>query len=340
VRRSLPSGVRGLARRAALAWRWARGTAPLRTLAFADPAMQARITALLRAESFDLLQVEDTAMGAYDYPGGTPGVFTEHEARTDAVRDRGIGGALEAGRWRRFQPAVWRRFDHVQVFTARDAAAVRALAPELADRVSVNPFGVHLPQGRPRHEEEPDTLVFVGGFLHPPNVDAAEWLTRDIMPRLWARRPGLRLQLVGSYPPRHVRALASDRVVVTGRVPEVEPYLERATVVLAPLRTGGGMRVKVLQGMAFGRAVVTTPLGAEGLVPWVEGEAPCAVADGPDGVAEAVACLLADEPARRAMGARARAYVARHHSWEAYGARLEDIYRRVLGTRRAPAASG
>lgn len=335
VPRPLPAGLGGVARRVRLAGRWVAGSDPLRALSFADRRMQERVTALLAAERFDLVQVEDNAMGAYDYGTVTPRVLTEQDVTTDAVRQGGVLGAVESGRWRRFQRGVWRRFDQLQLYTERDAAAVRALAPELAGRLSVNPFGIDMP-GRPAAElEVPETVVFVGGFLHAPNVDAALWIVGEIMPRVWAARPDVRLQIVGSFPPRRVRALAGDRVLVTGRVPAVEPYLERAAVVLAPVRTGGGMRVKVLQAMAMGKAVVTTPLGAEGL--WIGGgdEPPCDIADDPAALAASTVRLLADGASRHALGARARAFVAAHHSWDAYARRLARIHDRVVRERGA-----
>ena len=168
-------------------------------------------------------------------------------------------------------------------------------------------------------------VVFVGGFGHSPNVDAALWLGAEIMPLLRAIRSGVRLIIVGSCPTKAVHALASDDIVVTGRVPAVEPFLERAAVVLAPLRTGGGMRVKVLQAMALGKAVVTTPVGAEGIA--VAGcQPPLAIANSAEELARATATLLAAHDMRRALGHGARAYVTEHFSWAAYGRRLEEMY--------------
>jgi glycosyltransferase involved in cell wall biosynthesis len=232
-------------------------------------------------------------------------------------------------RWPAYQRAAWSRCDRLQVFTPRDAAAVKALAPHMAGRVRINPFGLALPPPADHAREVPGSLVFVGGFSHRPNVDAALWLAHDILPALRARCPGVQLTLVGSEPPPAVLALAGTDVKVTGRVAAVEPYLEQAAVVLAPLRIGGGMRMKVLQGMALGKAVVTTPLGAEGLTQ-VAGPPPLALAGSLTGLVEATAALLADAPARRALGQRARAFVAEHYSPAAYARRTDAIYHELL----------
>jgi glycosyltransferase involved in cell wall biosynthesis len=172
-------------------------------------------------------------------------------------------------------------------------------------------------------------IVFVGGFNHWPNVDAALWLGNEIMPLLRASRPGVHLWLVGSQPPPSVQQLAAADITVTGRVPSVEPYLERAALVLAPLRRGGGMRMKVLQAMALGKAVVTTPLGAEGLA--LAGQpAPLAIAESAPELAARVTDLLAEPDERHALGRQARAFVEEHHSLAAYGRRLTAIYDQLL----------
>ena len=335
VWRSQPTGVDLWGRRLRDAGGWLRGDRPLRTLQFFDPSMQHRLDQLLRERQFDLLQVEDNAMGNYHYRTQIPSILTEHEVRSTLPSDRHNGerttwiqqffSEAERRRWGKYQPTVWRRFNRIQVFTPRDAAAIQAMTPELAERLRINPFGVEVPKEVDPRCEEPGTVVFVGGFGHWPNVDAALWLGGEIMPMLRAFRPGVRLIIVGSCPTKAVQALASDDIVVTGRVPAVEPFLERAAVVLAPLRSGGGMRVKVLQAMALGKAVVTTSVGAEGIA--VAGcQPPLEIANGAEEFARATATLLGTNSMRRTLGRRARAYVTEHYSWAAYGRRLEEMY--------------
>jgi glycosyltransferase involved in cell wall biosynthesis len=342
VRRIDPTGWRRQRRR----WRLARGLAvgrdPFRTSWYYEPGLQRLLDGLLAGGRFDLIQLDDNAVGVYHYRTTTPLVITEHEVRRPRAVD--WQGWRRAGwrhwlreetdwrRWERYQRRVWQRGDLIQVFTERDATAIGSIAPALAPRVRVNPFGLVLPPPADPDREERDTVVFTGGFAHQPNVDAALWLAREIMPRVRARRPGARLLLVGSYPPREVRQLADDDTIVTGRVPEIEPYLERASVVAAPVRFGGGMRTKVLQGMALGKPVVTTPLGAEGLA--FEGRRPpLARAADADEAAEATARLLASTADRRALGAAARAFVDEHFSERAYGRRLEAVYAELLSAR-------
>jgi glycosyltransferase involved in cell wall biosynthesis len=275
-------------------------------------------------------------------------VLTELVVRQFAVgggayRPQGAGqrllfAAAELGRWGVYNALVWQRFDRVQVFTPRDAAAIRALAPAVAPRLRINPFGIALPPRAEPDRAVENTIVFVGGFNHSPNVDAAIWLGSEIMPLLRASRPGIHLSIVGSQPPPSVLQLAAADISVTGRVPAVEPYLERAALVVAPLRTGGGMRMKVLQSMAIGKAVVTTALGAEGLA-MAGHQTPLAIAESAPEIAATISELLAAPDKRRMLENRARAFVDEHHSLAAYGRRLTAIYDQLLCEQALKSAS-
>jgi glycosyltransferase involved in cell wall biosynthesis len=334
VARCRPHGIELWKRRSRDTTGWLRGGRPLRALQFFDTQMQQLLNRLLSSGQFDLLQVEDNAMGNYCYPSQIPAVFTEHEVRPARSDSESAGSTrwidkplvkAEGRRWEEYQRAVWRSFDRIQAFTPRDAHAIKSIAPDVADRVRINPFGFDIGKPPDPEREDSGTIAFLGGFGHAPNVDAALWLARDIMPPLRELRPGIRLTIVGSNPTKAIGALAGDDITVTGRVPAVESFLERAAVVLAPLRTGGGMRVKVLHAMALGRPVVTTPVGAEGLA--VPGsDLPLVVAKNAAEIAHATATLLGSVDMRRSIGIRAQLYVREHFSWAAYGRRLEQIY--------------
>jgi glycosyltransferase involved in cell wall biosynthesis len=324
-------GLAGLVRRASVGVRWRLGDAPLRTTVFRERELQRTLHAL-GDSPFDVVHVLDNAMAAYELPPARARILTEYEVRSES--DDGVldGTAVpsedvreaERARWWRYQADVWSRFDRVQVFTSADAAAVERIAPEIAGRVRVNPFGVRVPEP-PGVSEEPDSLAFVGGFRHPPNVDAAVWLADEILPLVRARVPGARLTIVGADPPGVVQGRAGGPVTVTGRVPSIWPYLQSAAVVVAPVRSGGGMRLKVLQAMALGRAVVTTSRGAAGV--WNPPEAPTlCVADDAPGIAHHVAALLASPEERSALGERARAAVLAHHRQDQFAQRLLATY--------------
>lgn len=322
------------ARRGRLADAWLQGAWPWRTVWFWQPRLQQVMDRLTAEQSFDMVLAEDNAMGIYRLPKTALRVLTEHEVRRPR-RMRGPphaprqwpGWALAEAdwvRWPRYHIDVWRRFDAIQVFTERDAAGLAAIAPDLAHRVHVNPFPISLP-AIDGTLPEPDTIAFLGNYTHPPNVDAALWLGREIMPRLRRLRPQARLLLVGAHAPRAVRALEGPDVRVLGWVADAESLMRRTAVIVAPVRIGGGMRMKVLQAMALARPVVTTPRGAEGLA--AAGETPpFAVSEDADGIARLSAELLADPHAGRELGAAARRHVERHYAPAAYVERLEALY--------------
>lgn len=336
--RSEPYGMNSGKQRLLLASAWLRSRYPRSTIWFRDIRIQQILDRLLTEQHFDLIQVEDNAAGIYRYPPMIPTILVEHEVRRPrpiqwhrrpgATWIQWVLGEANWRRWWRYQRDVWCRFARIQVFTPDDGAALRCIAPMVADRVRINPLGIEIPPAADPARVVPGTVVFVGGFGHQPNVDAALWLGMDIMPRLRLLCPRVRLILVGSHPPASVQALACHDLRVTGRVPRIEPFLEQAAVVLAPVRVGGGMRMKVLQAMAMGKAVVTTPMGAAGL--GEGGQLPLVIAEDAEGIARATAALLDMPEACRDLGMRARSFVAGHRSLSAYIQRLETIYAELV----------
>jgi glycosyltransferase involved in cell wall biosynthesis len=345
-RRQPPPGVRRLRRRLRLAATWLRGRWPWRTVWFAAPELQRTIDEVVGERRFDVIAVEDSAMSVFRYPEGVATVFTHHEAlsprplrrppRDPRVWPGWAFAELDWRRWRRFQRDAWLRFDRVQVFSRRDAEAIAELAPEAAARVRVDPFGLILPPVCDPALEVPDLILFVGNFAHPPNRDAASWLAGEIMPAVRERVPGAVLRMVGSAPGPEVLALRGPGVELVADAPSVAPHLAAAAVVLAPVRTGGGMRMKVLQAMAAGKAVVTTRRGAAGYTDFGE-EPPLEIAEDAAGIAAATAALLADAEGRRRLGERARDFAERHHSPGAWAERLTAVYAEAVAAREGSA---
>jgi glycosyltransferase involved in cell wall biosynthesis len=334
--RRLPGSPRARwRRRLRLAAAWLRGGRPWRSIWFADPGIQAILDRLAASRGFDVVVVEDSAMAGLRLPAGVPAVLTEHEV----LRPRRVEWrpgpprhwprwALGELDWRRrhgFQRRSWRRFDRVLVFTRRDAESIAELAPELAGRVRVSPFGLILPPPADPALEAAGSVLFVGNFTHQPNRDAALWLAREIMPAVRANRPEARLRIVGSAPPAEILALAGAGAEIFADAPSVEPHVEAAAVVVAPVRTGGGMRMKVLEALAAGKAVVTTSRGTEGFDCFDE-PPPLAVADDAASFAAAIAALLEDPARRGELRDRARAFAERHYSPATWAQRLQEIY--------------
>jgi len=169
-------------------------------------------------------------------------------------------------------------------------------------------------------------VTLTGKMSYHANITAALWLINEIMPRVWAQQPEVRVEIVGSAPGEAVRELAKrypERVTVTGYVSDVAAYLQRCTVAVAPIAYGVGIQNKVLEAMACGAPVVATPQAASALQ--TEAGRELLLAGDAEEFAAAVLRLLQDEPLREAMGQAGRRYVEQHHSWDAIAALYEQL---------------
>jgi glycosyltransferase involved in cell wall biosynthesis len=227
---------------------------------------------------------------------------------------------------RRFRARTLLRADAVVAFTERDRAAIATLVP--AARIECIPIAVDIPLMPLDPVGNGRDVTFIGNFMHPPNVDAAERLTRAIFPRIAEQRPDARLVLVGADPPSSLRTLASDKVIVTGRVDDLTPLLAAAAVITAPISTGGGMRVKTLEALAAGKALVATSLALEGVD--VRAGEQVLVADDDRAFADAVVALLQDEERRAALGRAGRDWAEAHVAWGQVAAAYEALYASLL----------
>jgi glycosyltransferase involved in cell wall biosynthesis len=180
--------------------------------------------------------------------------------------------------------------------------------------ISVVPTGVDLSKYRYDADARPETplVVFTGSMDWQPNIDGVEFFCKDIWPRVTEKFPAARFRIVGRDPHPRVKELACSSVEVTGTVPSVVDHLRAAAVFVVPLRIGGGTRIKIYEGMAMGKATVSTTIGAEGLD--VEHGRDIILEDTPAGFADAILTFLQNEEIRRRYEAAA-ATTARKYDW-------------------------
>jgi glycosyltransferase involved in cell wall biosynthesis len=333
-----------------------------------SPAFRALLADWLTVMHYDVVQVEGIEMAQYGL--GVPGpderrmtdderssldfrprsllVFDDHNAEyvlqqrafeTDVrLPGRWVGALYSLIQWqklRRYEACACRVADRVIAVSEADADALRRLVPGLP--VTVVPNGVDLDYYSATSNLQPPTsnfeLVFTGKMDFRPNVDAVVWFCGQVLPRIWRIAPEVRFVIAGRDPSRRVQALAADqRIAVTGYVADVRPYIAGAGVYVVPLRVGGGTRLKVLEAMAMGKAIVSTRLGCEGIAA-TDGQE-LVVADTADDFARQVLTLLADPARRRTLGTAARRLVEQRHQWGAIVSQLEAAYRpetRFLG---------
>ena len=344
---------RGLARRALSSL-----ASPLPDMALRLPsaAFTAALREWLSAEQFDIIQVEGIEMAAYGLQARqsrTRLVFDDHNAEYVLQRSAFRSDARRPARWHaalyslvqwqklaRYERGVMRAYDAVAAVSQTDARALQQLAPGLA--VHVVPNGVDTEEFAPAPAITPGAaagtvqastelppagadLVFTGKMDYRPNVDAVLWFADEILPRVRAQIPGARFVVVGQQPHARLAPLAARAgVLLTGWVAGVQPYIAGSAVYVAPLRMGGGTRLKVLQAMSMAKPIVSTTLGCEGLS--IRHGREALLADTPAEFAAAVVLLLRDPALGRTLGAHARALAVAQYDWRVIGPRMERCY--------------
>jgi glycosyltransferase involved in cell wall biosynthesis len=287
----------------------------------------------------DVVQAEFGAMGMYLGSARTARaatVVTFHDPEVPAAIERAAwtNGAerlmwkFEAAQWRRFDARLLGSIDAAIAFTHRDAAVLESL--HAAAPVHVVPLGVDVPD-LPIDGGSAPLLLFVGNFNHPPNVDAARYLVEELFPRVKAMQPGVEMTLVGDRPPGWLKSREGEGVHVPGFVPDLGPLMQAAAVFVAPMQHGGGMRLKVIEALAAGKAVVGSSRAFEG-TGVVHGRH-ALIVDHLDDQCAAIVRLLGDPAARIALGREARAHVAATLTWDTTAAAYEAVYDRVLDRR-------
>ena len=291
----------------------------------------------LAGGGFDLLHVDYLETGlAVDRALAVPKLVIAIDELARPARHRlrlARGVRARAGAWlywraiARVQRRICRKFDRILTLSEHDRRTLAAGDPSLS--VGVLPFPVGIEPVATAGAREDAELLFVGAMNRDANIDAVRWFHREMLPRVRAAVPSVRLTVVGADPPAAVRALATEPGVdVTGFVEALEPYYARATVFVAPLRIAGGIAGKTLDALAAGCPVVTTTLGNEafGATP---GEH-LLTADTPSEFAAAVVRLLGDADLRRRLGEGGRTFARARYDPAISAAALEAEHRRLI----------
>lgn len=301
------------------------------------PAFRAILREMIRKYQPDLVQLEFTQMGLYAHDcGATPTLLVEHDVTLDLyaqlLRDHEDWETRQQlSRWQSFEHRAWRDVSCVVTMSEKDRSMV-----EGARRVAVLPNGVDLVRFRPvAVPPEPRRILFIGSFAHLPNLLALEFFLREAWPAL--AQAGATLHIISGAKPEHYRELYQDRVKVDlsgpgieleGFVSDVRKAYERATVVIAPLLASAGTNIKIMEAMAMGKAVVSTPAGINGL-DLQPGSDVLVVQTGQE-MAAAIQGLFDDPGRRQHMELAARHTVECHFSWDVIAAAQSRLYRDLM----------
>ena len=338
-----PYGREGLTKRL-LQLRSLASTPSFERLRVTLPVLQQTLDQILRARRFDVVNLEFPYLGHYDLRQAPPGerrpslIVDSHEIAYDLARQfaragSNLGRRLYAGaNWRKLRRdelGTYRAADGVYLCSATDERRLLNQVPGVRTTVIPNAADVEYYQPRPT-DPAPDgrTVVYFGLLSTIPNIDGVVHFAQDIWPRIAEAAPEARCKIIGGRPPPSLLALAGPRVKLTGFVSDLRPHLAAAAAVVVPLRLGGGTRLKIVEAMAMGKAIVSTTLGAEGIeaVPGRD----LLVEDQPAAFAKAVHRLLAEPGLAARIGQSARQLAVERYGWSEAARVLEGFYHRIL----------
>ncbi len=239
--------------------------------------------------------------------------------------------ALELARTRNWEGKMVSAFHHVTITSQAEREAILGLASVTPSEVTVLPNGVDMEYFCPgvESQRDPEAIVFSGKMSYHANISMADFLVREIMPKIWEKRPSVKLLIVGKDPPANITALQSDpRITVTGTVPDIRPYLQKATVAAVPLVYGAGIQNKILEAMAC-RTPVVTNMKAMSALQAKPGE-DVLVADTSDEFSREILRLIENPSLRQRVGQAGLDYVRKHHNWTVLSGKLLQIYEEAV----------
>jgi glycosyltransferase involved in cell wall biosynthesis len=319
------------------------GSTPLPVLNYSSDAMSAAVRSAMDRHDFDIVHLDSMHMIRYaeEAVSRRPSmktVYNWHNIESEAMRRYAATTALFARRWyaaltagkmARLERSMLRTaFGHI-VCSSRESEHLLELSP--GARIAVVENGVdtaYFADIRNRAAKSAERkIVFVGAMDYFPNQDAAVFFVNSIWPVLRRRLPDVELAIVGANPGAEVLALGDiPGIHVTGLVPDVRPWYAGAMAAVVPLRTGGGTRLKILEAMAAGVPVISTPLGAEGLAVTHQENILLADQDDAEGWAELLVKLVESPERREQLAGAGLRLVETRYDWEIIGSRLRQTY--------------
>lgn len=310
---------------------------PITVARYDVPAYRQKIRELIAAQTFDLVHYEMFHTAQFHTETNLPGVLSQQNVDSAIWRrlcSETANPFYKFTYWtqqlafQHYERVLSPKFDAVACTSDIDATVFQQHCAE--NVIEIIPNGVDLTHYLPDFTSEaPAQLIYIGSMDWYPNEDAVAFFADEVLPLIQEKVSNVTFSIVGGNPSARVQKLAErEGVVVTGRVPEIKPYFAEATVFVVPLRIGSGTRLKILEGLAMGKAIVSTTVGAEGL-DLRDGEE-IFIADEPTAFADAVTRLLMDSELRRRIGENGRARVEQDYDWRRIGEKLHGVYAKIV----------
>jgi glycosyltransferase involved in cell wall biosynthesis len=311
-------------------------------------AMRQLIEKLVASEQIDFIHADQLSMAQFALPPAhaekwPATIFDAHNA-VWTILDRMVQNipwfirpvvALEARRIKFYESMLVQAFDHTLAVTEIDHQALQqalresnGTAKSAPDKITVVPIAVNTAKLLPLQRDPASKNILTLGTLHyPPNADGIRWFMNEVFPLVRQRVPDATLTIIGKNPPQDFLLAAEQHpgvINVTGYVPELDGYMEKAALVVVPVRAGGGMRVRILEAFARAMPVVTTTVGLEGIsaVP----DRDVLVKDTEAEFAEAVTQLLLDPSLQQCLAENGRSFVETHYDWQVILGKMNEVY--------------
>jgi glycosyltransferase involved in cell wall biosynthesis len=310
---------------------------------FKSRAMRREVRRLVSQEKFDIIHVDTVDLIQYvTFTRGLSIALNHHNVESALLYRRAQGERsiilklylyLQAWKLQRYETHAMKFVDINLTVSANDAAVLRRHCPGAEYREISN--GVDTGYFAPAPGQiEDNNIIFVASLDWYPNLDAVAYFVRDLWPVLRDKHPGLVFNLLGGPPPNYIieYGKSDPSFVIHGFVEDIRPHVARAAVYVVPIRIGGGTRLKILDAMAMGKAVVSTSIGCEGLR--VTDGRDIIVADGAEKFADSVIRIVKNPELRERLSRHARETAVNVYSWSKIGPALEDAYKDICMRRK------
>jgi glycosyltransferase involved in cell wall biosynthesis len=320
---------------------------PFSVSKYNDERMRAEIRELIRTNSYDMVHVDHLHMSHYLQDlSGLASLMDDHNVEYKILeRCAHVENSFLKKRIYQSQALKMKQFESQSV---RSSAAVTAVSQDdvnilkdisrKSNHIHILPNGVDTEFFNPQRisgEQQEGSVVFTGSMDWLPNEDSVLYFCQDILPLIWRKSPKVKFYVVGKNPSAQLieKTKHDERIIVTGCVEDVRPFMMKAKIFVVPLRIGGGTRLKILEAMSMEKCVVSTSIGAEGIA--CTHNKDIVLADNPNDFAEAVIRLMLDDTARSVIGKNGRELVCRTYDWNIIGQSLNNIYEDIVNERSA-----
>lgn len=310
---------------------------------FVSPAFDEKLKTLLQATSYDIIQLETLYLAPYidtirRYSNAKIVMRShnvEHEIWKRITQNTGLGAKkmylrLLTKRLEQFELAHLNRYDLMAAITARDSQFFKKLGCRIPSVVT--PIGLQMADYKPLpklNTSKAPTFCFIGSLDWMPNLEGIEWILEQVWSKVLARIPNAEFHIAGRNTPDELKKQASKQVIIHGEVGSATDFINAHDVMLVPLFSGGGMRVKILEGMALGKVVLSTSVGLEGI--HAKHQSEVLIADSAEAFAEAIIQCYQSPEHTQEMGSAARAFIQKNYDNHSIAERLLATYSAITG---------